>query len=390
MWQFRPESDTLAAVPHAPQIALFHPGLIAGGIQRVFLNLARGFRDRGLQVDLVQATPGDELLSSVPPGVRVVDLNARRSMTSVPALAGYLRRQRPLALISGAIQTNVAAVVARRLAGVPVRLVLTEHNYIALTTRHAPTWRGRMTPHFVRMFYPHADRIVAVSQGVADELARVAALERGRIQVIYNPVLAPGLESLSREPLEHPWFRAGEPPVILAVGRLTRAKDYPTLLDAFALLHRQRSARLLILGEGEERPALEAQIARLGLGQDAVLAGMVANPYRHMRRAALFVLSSRFEGLPTVLIEALAVGAPVVATDCTSGPAEILGTREGLVPVEDPPALARAMAEALQRPPLRSPSLERFRLDAAVDAYLEVAGLGGYATTGGPASTNDR
>jgi len=364
-------------------IALFHPALIHGGIQRVFANLARGFAERGFRVDLVQATDSGDFRPALPPSVRLVNLHARRALTSVPPLVRYLRHERPTALISGAVQTNVMAVIARRLAGVPVRLLLTEHNYITSTTLHADTWRGRMTPAFIRWFYPHADEIVAVSHSIADELARATGLNRERIRVIYNPVLLPELESLSRQPIHQPWFRSGEPPVILAVGRLTAAKDYPTLLQAFRELRHRHRARLLILGEGEERAELESMVMELGLKDDVALPGTVANPYPYMRSAALFVLSSRFEGLPTVLVEALALGARVVATDCTSGPAEILGTREGLVPVEDVPALASAMSSALDGPRLSAtpPALERFHLHASTAAYLEVLGVLDQART---------
>lgn len=363
--------------PETRSIALFHPGLIYGGIQRVFVNLARGFAERGLRADLVQATDDGDFRPALPPGVRFVDLHARRALTALPALVRYLRKEGPRALISGAEQANAVAAMAKVLAGVPVRLLLTEHNYLVATVRNADTLRGRMTPEFIRWLYPRADEVIAVSYSVADELARIAGLDRGRIRVIYNPVLLPELETLSCQPVDHPWFRPGEPPVILAVGRLTRAKDYPTLLQAFAHLRQQRRARLLILGDGEERPALERWIERLALAADAALPGAVANPYPYMKRAALFVLSSRFEGLPTVLVEALAVGARVVSTDCASGPAEILGTREGLVPVGDVSALSRAMQAALSErtPPPSPPPLDRFLLKTAVDAYLDLLGM---------------
>jgi len=378
--------------PETRRIALFHPALIAGGIQRVFVNLARGFAERGLGVDLVQATDAEEFRPALPAGVRYVDLHARRALTSLPPLVRYLRRERPQALISGAEQTNVVAVIAKALAGVPVRLLLTEHNYIASTTRNADTLRGRMTPEFIRWFYPRADEVVAVSYSVAEELARAGGLDRQRIRVIYNPVLLPELKSLSHEPLDHPWFRPGEPPVILAVGRLTRAKDYPTLLQAFAELRRSHAARLLVLGEGEERPALEKSIGRLALANDVALPGVVANPYAYMRRAKVFVLSSRFEGLPTVLVEALAVGARVVATDCASGPAEILGTKKGLVPVGNVTALSEAMLAALndraQAPP--PPALDRFSLKTSVSAYLDLLGLRDQTEAGRPLSSRPR
>ncbi len=362
---------------------MFHPALIHGGIQRVFANLARGFAERGLLVDLVQATDSDEFHPDLPSDVRLVNLHARRSLTSVPGLVQYLRRERPQSMICGAIQTNIMAVIAHAVARVPIRLVLTEHNYIALMARNADTLRGRLSPDLIGWFYPMADSIVAVSYAIADEMARACGLQRENIRVIYNPVLLPESEARSREPLEHPWFAPGEPPVILAVGRLTRAKDYPVLLRAFAELRRRKRMRLLILGEGEERESLAALVAKLDCRGDVSFPGNVDNPYPYMRRAALFVLSSLFEGLPTVLVEALALNARIVATDCAEGPTEILGTRSGLVPVGDVGALAKAMSDALEHGTEdygANARLDRFRLSAAVDAYLDVVGLTDYTT----------
>jgi glycosyltransferase involved in cell wall biosynthesis len=164
--------------------------------------------------------------------------------------------------------------------------------------------------------------------------------------------------------------------VILGVGRLTRQKDFFTLVRAFAELRRRRRARLIILGEGEDRAGLEALVAELGLGDDVALPGFRDNAPGYMARSSLFVLSSAWEGLPTVLIEALAVGTRVVSTDCPSGPREILqdGRLGALVPVGDAPALAKAMEDALDRadPPLPSEDLAVFTLDAAVDHYLRL------------------
>jgi len=176
--------------------------------------------------------------------------------------------------------------------------------------------------------------------------------------------------------LNHPWFAPGEPPVILSVGRLTKQKDYPTLIRAFALVHRERPARLMILGEGEERPKLEALIQELSLDDDVSLPGFVDNPYAYMARSAVFVLSSAWEGLPTVLIEAMAVGTPVVATDCPSGPAEILeGGKWGkLVPVGDVEALAEAIARKISSPMQKSrlDVCERFRMDKVIAQYIYI------------------
>jgi glycosyltransferase involved in cell wall biosynthesis len=229
--------------------------------------------------------------------------------------------------------------------------------------------------------YPFADAVVAVSSELADDLSAVAGLPRGLIRTVYNPVVGPELPALAAEPAGHPWLRPGGPPVVLGAGRLVEQKDFPTLLRAFALVRRERPARLVILGEGPAgaREGLAALAAGLGVAADLDLPGFVANPYAYMARAAAFALSSLHEGLPGVLIQALACGCPVVSTDCPSGPREILdGGRYGrLVPVGDHEALARAILACLDDPSGREERVARaaaFGLERAVDRYLELIG----------------
>ena len=225
--------------------------------------------------------------------------------------------------------------------------------------------------------YPRADEIVAVSAGVADDLARVARIPRSRITVIHNPIVTDELLADARAPVDHPWFADGGPPVVLAAGRLTEQKDYPTLLRAFRHARRARELRLVILGEGEERPRLEALARELDVSGDVDFAGFVANPYAFMARASLFVLSSAWEGFGNVVVEAMACGTPVVSTDCPSGPGEILeGGRYGrLVAVGDDEELAAAMLATLEDPPRPELLRERaaaFRADEAALRYLRV------------------
>jgi glycosyltransferase involved in cell wall biosynthesis len=204
----------------------------------------------------------------------------------------------------------------------------------------------------------------------------VAQIPRSRIQVIYNPIATSDLREKSAAILEHPWFKECEPPVVLAVGRLTRQKGFNILIRAFSRVRRTRAVRLMILGEGEERPFLEDLIRQLGLEQEVSLPGFVQNPYPYMQRASLFVLSSRWEGLPTVLVEALYLGTPIISTDCPGGSREILrdGQYGQLVPVDDPFVLADAMELALSARPHRPPqeSWQPFDSDFVVDRYLGV------------------
>ena len=356
------------------RLAIFVPDMVVGGAERSMLKLAGGIAARGYTVDLVLARAEGPFLAEVPESARLVDLGAHRVLTSLPALVHYLRREQPVALLS-VLHANIVALWARRLAGTQTRVVVSERNTLLYETRHyASDLRMRLAPHLNRRFYPWADAIVAVSKGVADDLAQVAGIPRECIRVIYNPIVTPELREKAQAPLEHPWFRPGEPPVILATGRLSAQKDFPTLIQAFARVRRTRPARLLILGEGEERPALEAQVKQLDLERDVSLPGFVANPYPYMAQAGAFVLSSRWEGLPSVLIEALYCGARLVATDCPSGPREILadGQYGQLVPVGDASALALAIETALDgrtpHPPRES--WQPFELETVLDQYV--------------------
>lgn len=355
-------------------VALYLPSLRGGGAERVMVTLANGFAVRGLAVDLVLAKAEGPFLGDVAANVRVVDLGARRVASSLPRLVGYLRRERPCAMLSALNHANVIALLARRLAGGRTRLVVSEHNNLSQSMTVEPSRRGRLMPWFMRRTYPWADGVVAVSAGVADNLARAIALPRESIEVIYNPVVGEQTLCLANAPLDHPWFAPGEPPVVLGVGRLTAQKDFDVLIRAFASVRKMRPARLMILGEGELRTELEALIRQLGIGADVALPGFQANPLVYMRRAALFVLSSRFEGFGNVLVEAMACGTPVVSTDCPSGPAEILeGGKWGrLAPVGDAEALAEAMLATLaetQHPDVAHRARD-FGVDRAVDGYL--------------------
>lgn len=357
-------------------IAFFCPSLRGGGVERVLVNLVNGLVSREIPVDVVLAAAEGPLLSELSPAARVVALGSRRVLPCVLPLARYLRRERPRVLLSSMSHANVAALWARALSRVSTPVIVTVHNTLSVTSKNAATSHGWIWPHLIRWFYPHADGIVAVSRDAADDLARTARIPRERIQVIYNPVITSNLRQQALGTPDHPWFAPGQSPVVLGVGRLTRQKDFPNLIRAFAGLRRGRSARLVILGEGEERPALTALISELGLESDVALPGFRANAAAYMAHSAVFALSSAWEGLPTVLIEALAAGARVVSTDCPSGPREILqdGRLGALVPVGDPVALAGAISNTMDQPNGKVPpdALVEFTGEAALEHYLRL------------------
>lgn len=332
------------------RIAIYMPSLFGAGGQRSMLNLAHGLAEHGYGMDMVLAQAEGAFLTEVRDPVRVVDLDASRALTSLPGLVGYLRGEQPRVMLSVFGYTNIIALWAWRLAGVGTRLFVNEQNTVSMEAGNASSWRGRMTPRLMKRFYPWADGIVVVSQGVGEDMVQLLGIPGERITVIHNPsVVGAEVREKAQAPLDQAWFEPDQPPVLVAVGRLEKQKDYPTMLRAFAQVRQAGAVRLLILGEGRERPRLEALVEELGLGQDVSLPGFVANPYAYLARASLFVLSSRWEGLPTVLIEALCCGTPVVSMDCPSGPREILkdGLYGPLVPVGDAEALAGAIQMAL-------------------------------------------
>lgn len=358
------------------RLTIFVPSMRVGGAERTMVKLAQGLAERDYPVDVVLAEAEGPHLAEIPESVRVVDLKASRAVTSLPALIRYLRYERPEALISVMNHTNIIALWARLFTGIPKRVVVSERNTLSKSAQNAATWRAWLMPQLIKRFYPWADGIITVSKGVGDDLAQVMGIPRERIQTIYNPVVTPELREKAQATLDHPWFKSGEPPVVLAVGRLRVQKDFSTLIQAFARVRQGRPARLLILGEGEERSALERLVRQLGLEQDVSLPGFVPNPYPYMTRTSLFVLSSRWEGLPGVLIEALYCGAPLVSTDCPSGPREILkdGEYGQLVPVGDVAALAQAIETSLtsKTPRPSDKSWQPFELQTVVNQYLSL------------------
>ena len=362
------------------RIALFIGSMRGGGAERVMLTLAGGFAERGVDVDLVLVKAEGEYMGMVPEGVRLVDLDTSRTLTALPRFLNYLRRERPSSLLSTVLPTDLAALMAKPIHGRRLRVVVRQATTFS-DTFDVEAFKTRQFMRLARLLMPSADAIVAVSDGVACDLRAQVPRAAGKVTTIYNPVVAPGLSKQAAASVEHAWFSSGGAPVILAAGRLSGEKDYPTLLRAFAEVVRSRPARLVILGQGVERESLLELAERLGVSDRFDLPGFDVNPFRHMSRASVFVLSSRYEGFPNVLAQAMACGAPVVSTDCRSGPSEMLeGGRWGrLAPVGDWRAMARAI-EATLDDPMPAEALKArasvYSVEASVERYLEVL-LGG-------------
>jgi glycosyltransferase involved in cell wall biosynthesis len=354
---------------------LFFGNFNAGGVQRVRLHLAKGFLERGYVVDLVVVNAVGKMRPQVPEGANIIDLGARGALTSIFALMRYFRQYKPDAVLSAQTNHNIAAIWARRLSGISTRLVVGEHNNLEEIIKEA-TFRDRLRPLAARLIYPGADAIMAVSFGVADALSALSGIDRNSIQVIYNPVVLAKIEELSQEEPLHPWLNQNDIPIIISVGSLSEQKDYSTLIKAFDHVRREKQIKLIILGEGNMRHELQGLISRLSLEEDIDLYGFAENPYAFLKRAAVYVLSSKYEGFPNTLLEALACGISAVATNCPSGPAEMLenGRFGRLVPVEDVTAMAEAIQETMDAPLPEKILIQRateFSSDVIIEQYLQ-------------------
>jgi glycosyltransferase involved in cell wall biosynthesis len=361
-------------------LALFIPTLGGGGAERTMLNLAQGFSDYGIVTDLVVANAKGPYAMEIPESVNLIDLKSSRVFTCIPRLVSYLRSRKPFAIISTLTHANFITVFSRAFSRVPSKVIVREANTLSEAVGNSKSIKMKLMPLLVMWSYSRADRIIAVSDGVADDLSMILGIDRGKITVISNPVVSDPLFSKVDEPLQHAWFEDSAPPVILAVGRLEPVKDYITLIKAFDLVRKSRQARLIILGEGSERKRLEEFVNSLSHAEDISMPGFVNNPFNYMAKASLFVLSSLYEGLPNVLIQAMACGCQIVSTDCKSGPREILdGGRYGyLVPVGDDRAMANAIISALEKEYDRSALVARakqYSFDNATQKYLKCLGV---------------
>lgn len=356
-------------------MSLFLPNLGGGGAERVMTNIANALVER-YRLDVVLCDAAGPNLRLLHSDIEVVDLQAASTKSAVLPLVKYLRGRRPRALLSALGHTNVGAIAANAIAGFPARVVATIHNNMSSASANDPSLKGRLLPRAEAAAYRLAHGVVAVSAGVADDFSRLTGFPRSRIRVVYNPVISPELYEKSQAQLTHSWLPpTPTSPVFVNVGRLVPQKDQATLLHALGRVRQSVPARLVILGDGPERSRLKQLSSDLGLTEVVEFHGFAANPYPFLKAATAFVLSSAWEGLPTVLIEALALAVPIVSTDCPSGPREILqGGRYGrLVPVADSEALANALLETVYEPLRPDPhAAESYSIENAVAAYRAI------------------
>lgn len=369
-------------------IALFATTLPVGGVPRMLVNVSKGLCDAGHTVDVVLCKKEGPFVEKLDPRVNVVNLGSMLTPLAIFRLAKYLRTAQPRALLATGLHRNVYAVCAWWLAGKKQRLVLSERVVVSRfwTNRH-PMWLQKIFKGFYILFgkcaFPQVAAIHGVSREVTEDLRHMMKLPPEKLHVIYNPFINADLLKGKQEAITHPWQAQEGVKLVVSVGRLHPQKDYATLIRAFAEVYASLpEARLLILAEGYERLMLEALVKELRLEAVVQLPGFVNNPYAYMAAADVFVMSSLYEGLANVLVEALACGAPVVSTACPGGTEEILqGGRYGtIVPLSNAPQLAQAILAVLRDvAPARAKTQaflqergHEFTAETSVNGYMEL------------------
>jgi glycosyltransferase involved in cell wall biosynthesis len=365
----------ISQAPKKLKLFIVRPTLGQGGADRVTVNLLQVLDRNLFDLSLVLMRAEGEFLSDTPDDVKIYPLNASSLWTTWLPLTRLLHAEKPDILFSTCSGANIPAVIAHRLSRRTGRLVLSERNVLF----HGKLSIKRIFVNLLKwVLYRWADQITAVSQGVKDDLITKLGISPERISVVYNPVVTEGIQRLAAEPVEHPWFQEGIP-IILGAGRLIFQKDFPTLIRAFVRVRAERHVRLAILGEGPLKNDLLALVRSRGLESDVWFAGFDKNPFKYMAKCTMFVLASKDEGLPGVLIQAMACGAPVISTDCHAGPSEIIRPDvDGfLVPVGDVASMAEKIRFLLDHPEIRQQmgdmarqSVQRFKVDVVLNNYV--------------------
>jgi glycosyltransferase involved in cell wall biosynthesis len=371
--QVAPEREAVTP-PASLRVSIYMHDLSGGGAERMTLKLIEHLRGRGVDVTLLLHSGAGPLSDLLPPDLRVVRFQTARTLFDLVPLWRHLMRERPDILISGLDHNTVIALFAGFLAGRRTPVVPIQHNALS---REAASggWKYAVLPACYRLFSPAASRFVAVSRGVADDMASACGIARDRISVIYNSVIDEEFKTLAAEPIAHPWFDRHDVPVFVNAGRLVPQKDHESLLRAFAQALQRRPMRLMILGVGPLQEHLLKVTAELRIEHAVQFLGFQRNPLPYFREADALVLTSQYEGFGNVLIEAMGCGTPVITVDCPYGPSEIIeGGKFGvLVPIGNTDALADALASDEWRkcaPTALKRRAEIFNMTAMADQYL--------------------
>jgi glycosyltransferase involved in cell wall biosynthesis len=340
-----------------PKISILTHDISGGTFTNLCTALVRGFKELGVNCNLVVLDASPEELARYP-DIPITTLNVKRTAFSLLATVRYLREHQPDVLLPMPWYFNIVAVWARYLAGVPTKVILGEHNIISLeaSIEHRDKLHLRFLPVLMRYVYPHSDGLIGVSQDTITDLVETLKIAANvPMRVVLNPINRDRVQQLAQEAIDHPWFQSQAIPVIVTAARLAKQKQLDGLLHAFAQVVKETPARLLILGDGPLRAELESLSQALGIADSVWMPGYDTNPYRYMAKADVFVLASAWEGCPIALQEAMACGVAVLVTDAPGGMKDIIedGKSGLMVPTGKPEALAEGILKILMQPELK-------------------------------------
>ena len=369
------------------KIAFFIPKLTFGGAERVIIDIANNLSKRGFLIDIVLAKSGNIYLDEISPSINIIDLNCRSTILSLLTLSRYIKKSRPNGIISALSHANCVVLLARKITNKNTKIVVSERNISYRNTLNKTGIKRIILDWLIKYLYPEAKCIVTVSKGVSKSIINTYQFKSHKVRCIYNPCDFEKIKKLKSKGILNDGiindFQSENKKIILSVGSLTIQKNFSLLINAFKIVRRQINCKLIILGEGPERSKLEELCRNLEIDNKSIcMPGFIANPFPYMKACDLFVLSSSWEGLPNVLIQALACHCKIVATDCDAGPREILedGKWGRLTKVNDIKALANTMLEELKEKDKQNPNsniggLNRFNIDKVTDQYLEALEL---------------
>lgn len=361
------------------KISFIIPSLSLGGIEVNTIRLAKAFYENGYLVDIVTVNSKNDYQEMIPNGIKIVNLNCRKLLLALPKIINYVKKEKPIALISASEGLNIITAMSKQFVKkIPTKIIISIRTHLSTEYKETNRKIKKIFPILSRILYPKVDVIVAVSRGVAQDIQNLLKIPIKNIHIIYNPIFDDSIEELSSQEIHHPIFKKSRDfKIVLGAGRLTKQKDFKTLIYAFNEVRKKMKCKLVIIGEGEERKNLEDLIKKLGIENDVYLLGFVPNPYPYMKEADVFVLSSIWEGFGNVLVEAMATGTNVVSTNCPSGPTEILdnGLYGDLVRVGDYKQLSNSIIKAIENPKSKETIISRakkFSVTSAFNKYKQI------------------
>ena len=364
------------------KIIFFHPYFNSGGVEKTNMRLGKFFLSKGYLVDFLSISFSSHLTKEIKDlGINIVDLKKGKTSEAVLSIRSYVKEQKKeysLVFISCQNYANIISVISLFGLRDKMKLILTERNNpISLRMSSNHKLKHRIIWSMMKLTYKHADEVVAISKELADDLSLIIKRD---VKCIYNPTMSEDFITFSNESVSEKWFYE-DIPIVISAGRLSKQKDYVTLIKAFNEVIKEKDCRLFIIGEGEEKENLEYLINQLNLKDKVLLGGYDSNPHKYIKKASVFVVSSIYEGLCNVLIEAAAVKIPCVSTRCKSGPREILLDGKGgrLVDIYDYKNMAIAILDTLnnsekanEKANVAYENLYRFTPDVVASKYIDL------------------